>query len=74
MHGHSLHLIQPSFYHFFLHLLAPGSGDYDFSGFDVSCVAGYLKKCLREFPDPLIPIQWYDRFLEASRMYPFCMA
>ncbi|KAK7582214.1 hypothetical protein V9T40_013659 [Parthenolecanium corni] len=45
-----------------------GSGDYNFSGFDVGCVAGYLKKYLRELPDPLIPIQWYDRFLEVSRI------
>lgn len=47
-------------------LIITGAGDYDFSGFDIGCVAGYLKKYLREFPDSLIPIQWYDRFLDAS--------
>lgn len=45
------------------------SGVYDFGGFDIGCVAGYFKKYLREFPDSLIPIQWYDHFIEASRKY-----
>lgn len=31
------------------------------------CVAGIIKKYLRELPDPLIPVQWYDKFLEASK-------
>ncbi|XKL65500.1 hypothetical protein PGB90_008920 [Kerria lacca] len=44
------------------------AGNYDFSSFDISCIAGYLKKYIRELPDSLIPIQWYDSFLEVSRI------
>nr|UVJ47540.1 phosphatidylinositol 3-kinase [Lasioderma serricorne] len=32
------------------------------------CQANVLKKYLRELPDPVIPVQWYDRFLEASKL------
>ncbi|XP_014233043.1 uncharacterized protein LOC106656534 isoform X2 [Trichogramma pretiosum] len=30
------------------------------------CVASVLKKFLREMPDPVIPVQFYDSFLEAA--------
>ncbi|XP_057661841.1 phosphatidylinositol 3-kinase regulatory subunit alpha isoform X1 [Diorhabda carinulata] len=30
-------------------------------------IASVFKKYLRELPDPLIPVQWYDKFLEASK-------
>ncbi|XP_044764961.1 phosphatidylinositol 3-kinase regulatory subunit alpha-like [Coccinella septempunctata] len=31
-------------------------------------LTGILKKFLRELPDPLIPVQWYDKFLEAAKI------
>ncbi|XP_050314474.1 phosphatidylinositol 3-kinase regulatory subunit alpha isoform X1 [Anthonomus grandis grandis] len=30
-------------------------------------IAGVIKKYLRELPDPVIPVQWYDKFLEAQK-------
>lgn len=56
--------IASSFVFYLFYLLI--SGNYDFSSFDISCIAGYLKKYIRELPDSLIPIQWYDSFLEVS--------
>ncbi|XP_047101882.1 phosphatidylinositol 3-kinase regulatory subunit alpha [Schistocerca piceifrons] len=40
----------------------------DWSSYEPNCIASILKKFLRELPDPIIPVQWYDRFLEASRI------
>ncbi|XP_043801308.1 uncharacterized protein LOC122719497 isoform X1 [Apis laboriosa] len=40
----------------------------DLSSYSAQCVAGVLKKFLRELPDPVIPVQFYDRFIEASNM------
>lgn len=37
------------------------------SEFSPVCIASVFKKYLRELPDPLIPVQWYDKFLEASK-------
>lgn len=35
------------------------------------CIANIFKKFLRELPDPIIPVQWYDHFIEAISM--FCL-
>lgn len=35
--------------------------------YEPSVVASVLHKYLRELPDQVIPVQWYDRFMEASR-------
>lgn len=37
----------------------------DLSEFSPVVIASIFKKYLRELPDPLIPVQWYDKFLEA---------
>lgn len=42
--------------------------DGDLSAFEPHVLASGLKKLLRELPDPLIPSQWYDAIIEASRI------
>ncbi|XP_051171455.1 phosphatidylinositol 3-kinase regulatory subunit alpha isoform X2 [Leptopilina boulardi] len=37
----------------------------DLTPYTAQCISSVLKKFLRELPDPIIPVQWYDRFLEA---------
>lgn len=39
----------------------------DLSAFEPYVLASGLKKLFRELPDPLIPSQWYDTFIDASR-------
>ena len=34
--------------------------------FNVHCIAGALKKYLRELPNPVIPVEMYSLFIEAS--------
>ncbi|XP_012277120.1 phosphatidylinositol 3-kinase regulatory subunit alpha [Orussus abietinus] len=38
----------------------------DLSQYSPQCIASVLKKFLRELPDPVIPVQCYDKYLEAS--------
>ncbi|XP_017888284.1 phosphatidylinositol 3-kinase regulatory subunit alpha isoform X2 [Ceratina calcarata] len=38
----------------------------DLNSYSPQCIASVLKKFLRELPDPVIPVQFYDRFIEAS--------
>ncbi|XP_066580977.1 phosphatidylinositol 3-kinase regulatory subunit alpha isoform X2 [Prorops nasuta] len=40
----------------------------DLSSYSPQCIASVLKKFLRELPDPIIPVQCYDKFLEASNL------
>lgn len=40
----------------------------DFQGYELNCIASALKRYLRELPDPVIPVESYDKFLEASRL------
>ncbi|UYV65731.1 PIK3R3 [Cordylochernes scorpioides] len=39
----------------------------DLSSYEVNCIASTLKKYLRELPNPVIPVEFYNRFIEASR-------
>jgi hypothetical protein len=38
---------------------------------DVNSVAGLLKQFFRELPDPLLTIEHYSGFIEASSMWKF---
>ncbi|XP_033213327.1 phosphatidylinositol 3-kinase regulatory subunit alpha isoform X2 [Belonocnema kinseyi] len=40
----------------------------DLNPYTPQCISSVLKKFLRELPDPVIPVQWYDRFLEAANL------
>ncbi|CAB3383554.1 Hypothetical predicted protein [Cloeon dipterum] len=40
----------------------------DLSPYEPPVIASVLKKFLRELPDPVIPVQWYDKFIEASKI------
>ena len=37
----------------------------DLEPFDVHCIAGLLKRYLRELPNPVIPVEYYDQFIKA---------
>ncbi|CAH1121068.1 unnamed protein product [Ceutorhynchus assimilis] len=39
----------------------------DLSRFSPIAIAGVIKKYLRELPDTIVPVQWYDKFLEAQK-------
>lgn len=41
----------------------------DLKNYDMFIISAVLKKFLYELADPLIPVQWYDRFIEASSKY-----
>lgn len=38
------------------------------STYDVHCIAGVLKKYLRELPNPLIPVEMYNLFIERAKL------
>ncbi|XP_076667877.1 uncharacterized protein LOC143368733 isoform X2 [Andrena cerasifolii] len=40
----------------------------DLTPYTPQCIASVLKRFLRELPDPVIPVQFYDRFIEASNV------
>ncbi|XP_076658734.1 phosphatidylinositol 3-kinase regulatory subunit alpha [Halictus rubicundus] len=40
----------------------------DLNSYTPQCIASVLKKFLRELPDPVIPVMFYDRFIEASNI------
>ena len=37
--------------------------------YDLTCIAGTLKKYLRQLPDPVIPEQYYNKFIEAASKF-----
>lgn len=37
--------------------------------FNVHCVAGALKKYLRELPNPVIPVEMYSQFIDAASKF-----
>ncbi|CAN7937568.1 unnamed protein product, partial [Ixodes hexagonus] len=39
----------------------------DLTGYDIYCMIGALKKYLRELVNPVIPVQFYEQFLEAAK-------
>lgn len=40
------------------------------SSHNVHCVAGVLKKYLRELPNPVIPVEMYQPFIQAASEWP----
>lgn len=45
------------------------NADVELTKYSPVCIASVFKKFLRELPDPVIPVQWYDQFLEAASTY-----
>lgn len=43
------------------------SGCINLESFNVHCVAGALKKYLRELPNPVIPVEMYGLFIDTAR-------
>ncbi|KAL3289656.1 hypothetical protein HHI36_023064 [Cryptolaemus montrouzieri] len=48
--------------------LNENEGEADFTEYTAGVLTGILKKYLRELPDPLIPVQWYNRFLDVAKI------
>ena len=46
--------------------LSENGPDIDFGDYSAACIVGILKKFLRELPDYIIPVQWYEKFIEAA--------
>ncbi|XP_022250520.1 uncharacterized protein LOC106466724 isoform X2 [Limulus polyphemus] len=40
----------------------------DLQNYELNCIAGALRKYLRELPNPVIPVEGYEMFLEASKI------
>lgn len=38
----------------------------NFADYSLQCIVAVMKKFLRELPDPIIPVQFYDYFIQAS--------
>lgn len=36
------------------------------ASYELHCIASALKKYLRELPNPVFPVQFYDKFIEAA--------
>lgn len=47
--------------------LATEPSQVNLSQYNVHCVAGVLKKYLRELPNPVIPVEMYDNFISAAK-------
>ncbi|XP_074640608.1 phosphatidylinositol 3-kinase regulatory subunit alpha-like [Tubulanus polymorphus] len=47
--------------------VAPGS-EINLAQFELKCISGTLKRYLRELPNPVIPIELYDKFIEAAQI------
>ncbi|XP_017772624.1 PREDICTED: phosphatidylinositol 3-kinase regulatory subunit alpha isoform X2 [Nicrophorus vespilloides] len=44
------------------------SSNVDLTLYTPVCIANVFKNFLRELPDPIIPVQWYDQFLDAAKI------
>lgn len=51
--------------HFFL-VTVDDPSQINLSSHNVHCVAGVLKKYLRELPNPVIPVEMYQPFIQAA--------
>lgn len=43
----------------------------NFGDYSLQCIVAVMKKFLRELPDPVIPVQFYDYFIQASSKHFF---
>ena len=41
----------------------------NFGDYSLQCIVAVMKKFLRDLPDPVIPVQFYDYFIQASSKY-----
>lgn len=39
------------------------------ASYELHCIASALKKYLRELPNPVFPVQFYDKFIETASKY-----
>ena len=50
-------------------LIAEDAFEVDLSAYDPPCIAGTIKKYLRELANPVVPVESYAKFIEASSEY-----